>query len=407
MTRYLAQTEVRRPARQAFTLVELLVAMGIFVVLAALTVSAFRGTDGDRVTNAAATFKSALEGAKSRAVKMNQTVGLRLNLSPNNGRQVTSLIYVVGDETYETEARFEYDNRDDMSLPADRPKWLIVGTDQALWTDLKNKNRIGKGTRVRFQGRLFTLNEPIYNHVWSTSANFDDISTEESSGLFPEEGRPDSRRPNDPEASELDDMATPIGLQYAVASKSSACVIYLTAGILPGAEPIPLPVNACIDLEGSKVPKDWFPNNGDPGTNNDLNKYGLRITSNGTTVLGPMDIMFTPNGTVAAPLTTEGILHFRVASTLDLMASESLTSGSLRNSSGNPSAKQEYPVVVSNPQRGAKLVSIFTQTGNVMNADVYPHPSLQAEFNSHAAVVDGGPGSYRPYDFIIYGKESK
>src|SRR5690606_11066850 len=88
------QAPKRMPGRPAFTLVELLVAMTIFSILAVMTLSALRSNDSDRISAATGTLRNALEGARSRAIKSRQVRGLRLITDPNDSRIVTSLIYV-------------------------------------------------------------------------------------------------------------------------------------------------------------------------------------------------------------------------------------------------------------------------------------------------------------------------
>ncbi|HWL10753.1 MAG TPA: prepilin-type N-terminal cleavage/methylation domain-containing protein, partial [Planctomicrobium sp.] len=104
--------------RSAFTLVELLVAMGIFVILASLAVTGYQSTyNMDQVGQAASTVRASLEGARSRAIKAKGRRGLRLLLDPQDRRIVTSLAYVSPPETVTGYLRLEFDNRQ----PADDP----------------------------------------------------------------------------------------------------------------------------------------------------------------------------------------------------------------------------------------------------------------------------------------------
>lgn len=64
--------------RAGFTLVELLVAIIIFLILASLAFGAFRAaTDGERGPAAASSFRAWVEGARSRAADLGRPVGIR------------------------------------------------------------------------------------------------------------------------------------------------------------------------------------------------------------------------------------------------------------------------------------------------------------------------------------------
>lgn len=392
----LSQPDHKRLRRTAFTLVELLVAMTIFVLLATITVTGFRGSDSDRVSNAAAAFKNALEGAKSRAVKSGETRGLRLILSPTNGREVTSFVYVDGGRTESGELRFEYNNS---GVAPYSGMWQVQATNWALWNTLFDQGLIYPGTRFESPvgtGRWMTLVNRIGATGWwvidgEPSGTVDDMpvgSTPEMSGgkrLLP---------------SDLDDIAMPdtYGLGTAIASAPVSYRMQIAPTILAGAEPISLPPNTCIDLDGSKVPFGWRPN---PPSKQ---VYGPVTGSN----VGFMDILFTPKGTVARPLTTEGILHFRVASSIDLQLWNAATG---KPASPNSTTRMN-PVVAIDPERGGKLVSLMTQTGSLVNADVYPSKPVGTTYNEVGYdfndTADTSNPAYRsPYTFVLYGKESK
>ncbi len=81
--------------RRGFTLVELLVTISIFVILLAITASAFNvGQDREKITGAARQIQSAVEGARSRAFKLQRPIGLRFNIDPSDPTVSPSMIYV-------------------------------------------------------------------------------------------------------------------------------------------------------------------------------------------------------------------------------------------------------------------------------------------------------------------------
>lgn len=87
-----AASPSRRPA---FTLVELLVAMAIFVVLATIAISAYRGvSDVDRLRNGTQQLQSMINGARSRAIKEKLPRGLRLLPSPTDPTCIDRMVYI-------------------------------------------------------------------------------------------------------------------------------------------------------------------------------------------------------------------------------------------------------------------------------------------------------------------------
>ncbi|WP_437225250.1 pilus assembly FimT family protein [Planctomicrobium sp. SH661] len=389
-----------RNQRTGFTLVELLVAMTIFAILATLTISAWRGTDADRVSNAAAVFKNALEGAKSRAIKSGESRGLRLNLDPNDNTIVTSVVYVDGGRFESGKLYLEYDNRvagDDGYQPSRAGKWRASSTDTALWSNFSSRGLIGPGTLIEIPSgsgnwlRLTSDNEPIGGRTWW-------ILDGSIAGLADTAGSPPGYARvgytlGTKSSSEGEDGGSPIKSTFGLPTANATEVDYrmqLMPALLAGGEPISLPLNTCIDLVGSKIPLSWLPNS------------SISKTAYGPTT-GFMDILFTPRGTVARPLTTEGTLHFRVASTVDLVIGRPATMPPRDSSS------RAKPVVITDPQRGAKLVSIVTQTGSLVNADVSGEGNTSGDFNNEVADLNAMmlTGTSNPFYYAIYGKESQ
>ena len=87
-------------AQRGFTLVELLVAVTIFAILATLAISTFRESDADRASAGAQQLRSMLEGARSRAIHDGQIRGVRLLADPNAPSNITSLVYVGAPRQY-------------------------------------------------------------------------------------------------------------------------------------------------------------------------------------------------------------------------------------------------------------------------------------------------------------------
>ena len=98
--------QVQADSRRGFTLVELLVTITIFVILAGLSMTAFNAAaSGDRVPSASRTLQAAFEGAKSRAAALGRPVGLRavIEVTPESlgGRLCREFEYVSVPEPLE------------------------------------------------------------------------------------------------------------------------------------------------------------------------------------------------------------------------------------------------------------------------------------------------------------------
>lgn len=393
----------------AFTLVELLIAMAIFVTLATIAVSAWRGTEQDRVSNAAAIFKNALEGAKSRALKSGENRGLRLIIDPNNGRAVTSLVYVDGGRFVTGKLVAEFDNRgtgtyssnptSDTGPPAYNPvssgRWRVAcaDVDQSLWTTYQERGLIGPGTLIeiptgqsnwmRFTGK--TELDSGGNTWWVLGPGIlvGELKVSSDSSA-PANGR-DNVTYGAPNPADL--TGSGLGLPTAFATEPLDYRMQLMPTILAGSEPISLPANTCIDLDGSKIPQSWRP------LLPNKSYYGPES--------GFMDIVFSPRGGLNRPLTTEGLLHFRVGSIGDLLLAQGSGLGLPNDAS--------QPVVLTDAEHGGKLVSIITQTGIVLNADVYPSIDSGNGPNNEAYNFNSPPSGsvLNPYYYVLYGKESK
>lgn len=89
-----------------FTLVELLIATMILIILTTLSVAVYTTTSSaDRIRSSARQVQSAFSGARDRAIKMKQPVGLRLLLDPVDPlgqapRTVSSFVYVGASENW-------------------------------------------------------------------------------------------------------------------------------------------------------------------------------------------------------------------------------------------------------------------------------------------------------------------
>jgi len=370
--------------------------MSIMVLLATLAITAFQGTDGDRVINGASNFKNALEGAKSRALKANQSRGLRLIPDDTYPYMITSMVYIDGGSFHSgKDLHVAYDNR----LPGDpgynalsAKKWRLFVEESLVpngtWNRLINQKLLQAGCKIQIpagDGNWFTLVDRAADspNAWIIEEHFspsDSIPTNPVTS--PEEDRGGYR----PLPNTLPSHAGAFGISTAVPSDALSYLIQLVPAILPGSQPISLLPGACIDLDGSKIPVSWRPTTDKP-------YYGP--------INGSMDILFTSRATIGRPLTSEGILHFRIASASDVIAGRQTI---------EPLLPFSKPVVTTDPEIPAKLVSLITQTGMIINADINTTGDTDTIYNNELYnfndPVHATNQTQNPYRYILHGKES-
>jgi len=398
------------PARSAFTLVELLVAMGIFVILASLTVGGFRSAyDSDRVGEAASTLRAGIEGARSRAIKSKEKRGLRLLLDPQDNRMVTSIVYVGEPEVVEGYLRVEYDNRESPEPGPAGQLWRVFAVPDPdapmesyqLWKPLFERGLLRLSSpqcTVEFAGKRYQLVRRSTqgslpdDYAWIIDSGFVNSTPapDESPEYVDDDDDLGGYRPNNADPQETSGSGSPIGLPRAVVSMPMKYKLHLLPAVLEGTNPVALPRNTCIDLDGSKIPEAWRP--GSTGRN-----YGPIA---GSEVL-PMDILFTPRGQLDRTLVAEGFLHFRLADRNDVMAARTTSPASafLPNTGASP-------IVVKNPEHPGKLVSLVTRTGVLRISNVFGEGSTSSPPDYNNQLFDLTAGE-RPFDYAIYGREAK
>ena len=152
--------------RAGYTLVEILIVVGILVVLLTMTLMTVRFTrDGDRVTAAAGQIQSFLAGARDRAIYARAPRGVRLFLDTNNPRTVSSMVYIDPSESWNDGViqlrRWDpeldgatntgggpVDINQDGSPDDPKSVWMVVGEGTAWW-ELKRRGLLFDGMRIR------------------------------------------------------------------------------------------------------------------------------------------------------------------------------------------------------------------------------------------------------------------
>jgi len=306
-------TTSRRPRSHpgGFTLVELLVALTIFLILATLTIGAFQNDSIDRVSGATGLVKAAIDGARSRAIKDKQIRGVRLIVDQNNTRWCTSLVYVGANNT-------------DEGNVADGRTVNVVGSNliqPPMGSDLRNEWQVMMNRGILRSDRGLRIQIPKDTGMWYPVTGVNSTNSSIAIGI--------------PYAHW--NGATISNLDYR---------LELGASPLEGTDPVILPRGTVIDLDGCKLPANWRLSGGPPNYSS------------------AMDIMFTPRGTVVGDVLVEGIIHLYIADVVDATLNTGLSGRPTSDTASNG-------IIPADPSRDHRLVTLFAQTGQLTTAPVF------------------------------------
>ena len=268
--------------RSGFTLIELLVVITIMVLLLTMTVLSVNfSRDAERVVGAALQVQSFLSGARDRAIHAKEPRGVRFFLDSNNYRAITAMAYIDPAE-YWSDGRIKLMRPDLNSdnLP-DSPNVTVVEGDGVQWWQLKRRGLLFDGLRIRIpkgpKGTWYTVstqlidvtNSPTSNQYLMLQTPYADPGDNSGVYAFGLEGGPHDYE------------------------------LELPPRILP-MDPVKLPDNTIIDLDGSRVPQGWRPiSAGSTGTGN------LQYSQF-------MDIVFSPRGTVVGGAASGGVIQLYI-----------------------------------------------------------------------------------------------
>jgi len=269
--------------RAGFTLIELLVVVSIMVLLLTMTVLAVNfSRDSERVVGAALQVQSFLSGARDRAIHAHEPRGVRFFLDTTNYRAVTAMAYIDPAE-YWSEGTIQL-QRPDLGGDnvADSPNVTVLAGAGVQWWQLKRRGLLFDGLRVRIpkgsKGSWYTISTALIDvTVPPPATQFLMLQT--------------------PYADPGDTQVTKV-----TAFDSGGPDDYeleLPPRILP-MDPVKLPDNTIIDLDGSRLPAGWRPVSGvSTGTGNlQYSHY--------------MDIVFSPRGTVIGGAAAGGVIQFYI-----------------------------------------------------------------------------------------------
>ena len=257
----------------AFTLLELLISLGIMLILAALTMRLLNATlDSDRLRSGAREVQSLLSGARDRAIYAAQPRGVRFIADPTNPSAIRSFVFIGATTNFTDGAALTVDANGNITGPISTvPTGLPLPTPLPLWCNLWARGSLVNGTPIQ----LTTLS--------GTKLGFATVSP---TAFDPATGNPSAFAITSTLGAGTFPITAP-GINY---------TLQLAPAIVSGDEPRTLPQNVVIDLNSSILPASW----GSPGS-----------------FAGTLDVMFSPQGTVIGATASDGRVHFVLADLAD------------------------------------------------------------------------------------------
>lgn len=352
-------------SRAGFSLVELLVSITIFIILATLALSAFRDSKHDKVAAGARQIYASLGGARSRASKTNEPRGVRLLQDRQDYSLITSIQYVGQSQLYDGNLRVQINSTGVVQLKT------AVNNE---WRDLRNEGLLKPGSQIYIRtfnpwdtnpatanstgGRWYTIATPGFdpaNNKMRIVGLVDGAQWNSVVGAhqFYPLAAVDAAEPG---------FTNTIPIPY---------LLRLSPQELPETEAIKLPSGMVVDLNSSRIPTSW-------GTFEDRNLNGVLDTAaptedlNGNSILDDVkfDIPVSPNGTVTGAITGNGPIYLYLCHRDDvdrLRALSGYAAGLIPGDFENGIAAPYGPDF---PSSERKIVCIIPQTGLVYIAAV-------------------------------------
>lgn len=359
--------------RSGFTLVELLVVIGVLMIITALTVTAYNASvGGDRLRGAARTTQSAFLGAKDRALHAKDRRGVRLLRDSGDGSLCNGFCYLqpIEMQTY-AEHSLRLERRDDspQDNTADSGDIMIVRGNTTLpiypmtdWYTISGyfsnppRMRIPAGT-----GQWYTF-------TWATSGVYAFTQAQQVLQLTtPWAGTGTIAFPD------------PRGTDYSDAGFS--CDIEMAPEVLPNHAPIQLPSGVVIDLYYSQIPATWYSQHsvangtalgtGEVDEGTDPSNAANNIYR---TYVPNMELMYSPRGVITGAVSAQGPIHLLLRDIQD--------------------ATQGLNPIDQRCKGEVRVLSVFPQTGHVQ---VFEYDPTDADANGYAD---------QPFRFALQGSRA-
>ncbi len=366
----LSPTRPTAAIHRGFTLVEMLVVIGIVLLIAVMTASAINLTiSGDKVRAASRQVQSYLAGARDRAIYSKAPRGVRFLLDPTNNRTVTSMVYIAPtDDWTQGTIQMEWDNSGVVTVVRgfDDPANNFV-TSPTDWPSLYKQGLLKDGLRIRIPndntGEWYTVDTSLLAGGGTTNPRLLLTTGYAKAGTT---------------------TSGPMTAAFQPGQGPSTYLLELPPSVLPNQEPVLLPKGAVIHLDrcstagivsleqpsspapggwvrADKLPSAWkrTTTTGDPS--------GFDYTSQ-------MDILFSPRGVVIGSSAQSGIIHFYIAEQKDA----DLDRQYWKSPSAYPTVSApEYgtwgDAMSPGYERGDKVIlTLFTRTGAVSTHPVHP-----------------------------------
>lgn len=369
----------RKPAaRNGFTLVEMLVAAGILLILATLTVAAYNTTGStDRIRSSARQIQSAFGGARDRCFKASKDDpharrGLRLLVDATDPSVVTSFIY-IGTEDFWSEGRVKVGRQDLFTNPGSAPPLDgqadndVIATVRGYgtgWVNLYNQGLLIDGARMRLPAGSNSWYNVRTTLLGSYTGGAEVLILTRPAATQPSlplpsytfgpgmDSQPGFAGVDDDGNGSTDDIyeigwlgsddSTDIH-QFGDCIGSDDYLLEIKPSVLPNQEPLRLSAGIGIDLDNSVIPRSWYQerslpkgsplppiNQGwDSGTGQYYVNYWGKWSIAGTDAANPsndiyrqysprMDVMFSPQGSIEGSLSARGLIHLRLAEMEDI-----------------------------------------------------------------------------------------